>query len=513
MPFHFSSDQLIAIGSVRKRRSLAGCVYIQSLFHLITGESKLLIDLDLSGLKSKIESSCERLKNHYEQSKITKKIRSDNDGKDIEFNFKVTERQRELFDIPNVILSGSKFFKDHFRWDDLKNYDAYSKPSPIKPMFGKPNVLPYENDKSYDELMNEYEQDLAEWKNGKDFFEEEQNEINLRIDTFKKSYTQLHGDYVQRYCDLVIDSLKFSNLFPTYFDLDYKAQNKQLVIDYDLPTIQDCEFWTIPRSMDAGAHVCYPNEIPGIFSDICRSIVLRVLYEVFLADSANAVERIIFNGFVEVENSYNGGFDRLCVISIEVTRNQVLSIDLKSRDRQICFKRIDLDSVFFENIVAVSPIERALKPDRRFVDRQESSTPSIGIENLIAMKWKSFEHLIIDLIKSEFSKPRLLVRLMRSEQDSCVEVSVIDPDPIKGGKIIIHALRPVNSIDDRNVSNFLRTILNEGASKGIFITTSSYNPEAYANARGKPVVLLNGANILHLLEKHGKSIRNDLSEV
>lgn len=47
------------------------------------------------------------------------------------------------------------------------------------------------------------------------------------------------------------------------------------------------------------------------------------------------------------------------------------------------------------------------------------------------------------------------------------------------------------------------TLMNEGATKGIPVTTSDYGPDAYEFAKGKPITLLNGSNLLHLLERHG----------
>jgi len=44
------------------------------------------------------------------------------------------------------------------------------------------------------------------------------------------------------------------------------------------------------------------------------------------------------------------------------------------------------------------------------------------------------------------------------------------------------------------------------------VTTSDYGPDSYAFANGKPLVLLSGANLLHMLEKHGHRARIDLQE-
>jgi len=55
-------------------------------------------------------------------------------------------------------------------------------------------------------------------------------------------------------------------------------------------------------------------------------------------------------------------------------------------------------------------------------------------------------------------------------------------------------------------------VMNEGATKGILVTTSDYGPDAYAFVRGKPLTLLNGGNLLHMLEKHGHRAKIDLKD-
>jgi restriction system protein len=51
--------------------------------------------------------------------------------------------------------------------------------------------------------------------------------------------------------------------------------------------------------------------------------------------------------------------------------------------------------------------------------------------------------------------------------------------------------------------------MNEGATKGILVTTSDCGPDAYEFAQGKPLTLLNGANLLYLLERHGVRAKID----
>ena len=77
---------------------------------------------------------------------------------------------------------------------------------------------------------------------------------------------------------------------------------------------------------------------------------------------------------------------------------------------------------------------------------------------------------------------------------------------------MIQAKRYTNTVGVSSVRDLYGTVLNEGASKGILVTTADYGPDAYEFAKGKPLVLLSGANLLHLLEKHGHKAKIDLKE-
>jgi hypothetical protein len=48
--------------------------------------------------------------------------------------------------------------------------------------------------------------------------------------------------------------------------------------------------------------------------------------------------------------------------------------------------------------------------------------------------------------------------------------------------------------------------------KGILVTTSDYGPDAYEFAKGKPLTLLSGSELLYLLSKHGYQAKIDLRE-
>jgi len=52
------------------------------------------------------------------------------------------------------------------------------------------------------------------------------------------------------------------------------------------------------------------------------------------------------------------------------------------------------------------------------------------------------------------------------------------------------------------VRDLFGTVHNEGASKGILVTTSGYGQASFEFANGKPLELIDGANLLFLLAEH-----------
>jgi len=74
---------------------------------------------------------------------------------------------------------------------------------------------------------------------------------------------------------------------------------------------------------------------------------------------------------------------------------------------------------------------------------------------------------------------------------------------IFGGKVVIQAKRYKNTVPVSAVRDLFGTVHNEGASKGILVTTSGFGKASFEFAKDKPLELLSGTNLLYLLQEHG----------
>ena len=128
------------------------------------------------------------------------------------------------------------------------------------------------------------------------------------------------------------------------------------------------------------------------------------------------------------------------------------------------------------------------------------------------MDWQDFENLISELFSKFFSSDGQEVKVTQSSRDKGVDAIAFDTDPIKGGKIVIQAKRYTNVVDVSAVRDLYGTLMNEGAMKGILVTTANYGKDAYDFVKDKPITLLNGNELLGLLETHGYKFKIDLKE-
>jgi restriction system protein len=93
-------------------------------------------------------------------------------------------------------------------------------------------------------------------------------------------------------------------------------------------------------------------------------------------------------------------------------------------------------------------------------------------------------------------------RLTQASHDGGGDCVAYDPRPIFGDKVVIQAQRYKSTVGVSAVRALFGTVQNEGASKGILVTTSGYGKAASDFANGKPLELRSGSNLLALLADH-----------
>jgi restriction system protein len=377
------------------------------------------------------------------------------------------------------------------------------------------NVKQFEIDR--EKLKAKYENLEAKWTQEKKDFYINQDSLNENITNLKNAYFNKEATAVVKYCDYVLSNSSNIATFPISFEIEYKADEKFLVVEYvlpcieDLPKIAEVKFIAARRELKE-ILVSETQQLKNYDSTIYK-IVLKTIYELFQADTADAIELIALNGWVNAINKGTGKRVNNCIVSIQVNKDEFNSVDLSNVDPKICFKSLKgIASSKLSAIVAIKPIIQINRNDKRFVSSYDVTDSIDEGSNLAIMSWEDFEHLIREIFEKEFSYNGGEVKVTQASRDGGVDAIAFDPDPIRGGKIIIQAKRYTNTVGVSAVRDLYGTVMNEGATKGILVTTTDYGPDAYEFVKNKPLTLMNGSNLLYLLEKHGHKARIDIAE-
>jgi restriction system protein len=150
------------------------------------------------------------------------------------------------------------------------------------------------------------------------------------------------------------------------------------------------------------------------------------------------------------------------------------------------------------------------KEDKRFVESKEVLAELHSTTNLAEVPWEEFEHLVRELFTKMFTADGAEVKVTQASKDGGVDAVAFDPDPIRGGKFVIQAKRYTKVVPVSAARDLYGTMISEGASKSILVTTSHYGRDTRAFVRDKPISLIDGANLVYLLEEHGHKVRIDI---
>ncbi|WP_152391924.1 restriction endonuclease [Paenibacillus guangzhouensis] len=327
---------------------------------------------------------------------------------------------------------------------------------------------------------------------------------NISIDEFKSAYFNGDKEAVEAYCNMVLERSSYSDIFPQVFNLFYIHESKELLVEYELPNVTvvpEYKEYKYTQSRDEIKGIAFKaKDITEIYSSLVASIALRTLHELFEADQSSNLNSVVFNGVVSTVDLGTGLDIRPCLLTIQTQKEEFMKFDLSRVDVLACVKGLKAQlSPTITELTPVKPIVDLDMYDRRFVDERDMLSSLDDRPNLLEMDPFDFEHLVCNI----FAKMGLESKLTRSSKDGGVDVIAFDPRPVFGGKYVIQAKRYKNTVEVAAVRDLYGTMMNENASKGILVTTSTYGPDARSFAKDKPIELIDGRVLLHMLEEQG----------
>lgn len=357
----------------------------------------------------------------------------------------------------------------------------------------------------------------ARYQELKEEFEQEMQADNQAVDEQRARYARSDVSAIEDYCDIVLTNSVYPDCFPKTWELEYRDQSRMIVVNYDLPSpnaLPHVESYRYVKARDEIASKELSSAVQKkLYNSVIHQTCLRTIHELFEADAAGAIDVLAFNGLVNSVNPATGASGSKVIMSVSASREPFEELNLSKVDPKAAFKH--LKGVSAANLIDLAPIPPVIvlnKGDKRFIEGRDISANVDSSVNLAAMHWEDFEHLIRELFEQEFADAGGEVRVTQGSADGGVDAVAFDPDPIRGGKVVIQAKRYTNTVGVSAVRDLYGTVMNEGATKGILVTTTDYGKDSYEFAKDKPLTLLNGSNLLSLLEKHGTQARINIAE-
>lgn len=381
-------------------------------------------------------------------------------------------------------------------------------------------------EKKVEEWKSEHEVKLAGWKQeqrqweknqkkAKDEFEAAREHHNQKIDQLEAQWRQGVADAVVQHTELVLGASIYPEWMERGYTIQYDECEKLLKLEYDLPKPDKVKLVKSARFVRSTGEVTEnlisESEQKKLYDSLCYQIALRSVHELFEADEPRNIGSVAFNGVVDFVDGATGKQTRATIISAIFERDRFEELNLSAVDPKACFKSFKgVAAASLIGITPVSPLIKMDKEDKRFIAAQDTELEELESTNLASMDWEEFEHLVRAIFEKEFAVEGGEVKVTQASSDGGVDAIAFDPDPIRGGKIVIQAKRYTKTVGVAAVRELFGTVVNEGATKGILVTTADYGADAYKFASDKPITLLNGGNLLYLLQKHGFKGRIDI---
>jgi restriction system protein len=246
---------------------------------------------------------------------------------------------------------------------------------------------------------------------------------------------------------------------------------------------------------------------------IIHTMCIRSAYLMAKSDEGDWIDTICVNANQKWKDPATGVQKEGIIASLQASKADILQLQVSDLDPTACFKHLKgLSTPSVDNISPIRPIFVLNTDDSRVVENKDVAADMEDETNLAAMPWEDFEHLVRQLFEWEFGKNGVEVKVTRASRDRGVDAIMYDPDPLRGGKFVLQAKRYTRTVDVAAVRDLYGTVMNEGANRGILVSTASFGPDAYEFAKDKPISLVDGPNLIALLKRHGKNYKINLEE-
>ncbi len=443
-----------------------------------------------------------------------------------------SERAQGLLEEYRSILQATLPIDDRLDWRTFLDERPFDQPKPtlaeVQTRLGVPAArgviermrpkLREQRERAEAAADEEHARDTARWNEERERHETDLHRRRHEVEAFKRDYEAGVRDAVEHYVSLVLAASALPDGLERECAVAYEPASRTLVVEAEVPALSGmptvCDYRYVASRNAVDEKHLRPKEVAELYEDVLLQLTLRTIHEIFEGDYAGQCGLVVFNGTVADVDRSTGKDFRACIISVQAERDAFEQIDLARVDPRACFRGLKgVSGSRLSQMQPVRPIRALDTEDPRFIHADGVLADLEADQNLMTMEWQDFEVLVRDLFEEMFAARGAEVKVTRTSRDQGVDAVVFDPDPLMGGKTVIQAKRYRGAVPVAAVRELFGTMMNEGAGKGLLVTTSHFGGSALEFVKDKPITLVDGANLLHLMQNHGHKVRIDLTEV
>jgi restriction system protein len=326
---------------------------------------------------------------------------------------------------------------------------------------------------------------------------------HAEVEAFRAAFMNGERAAVLEYFHLVLMRSSYPDGFPQQFKLAYIPNNHELVVEYELPgydIVPSVRSFTYVQSSDSTKQAKRPEtERRQLYESVVSQVAIRTLHELFEGDTPRHLESVVFNGYVNTVNAATGRSEQPYLVTVRAFRERFLDRDFARLTPKTCLQDLSARvSTRPDELKGVPPVLKISEVDERFIEEADVLAGLDPRQNLMELSHQEFEALIMN----PFAKMGLKTHLTRSSNDRGVDGVAIDSNPITGGKVVVQAKRYKGLVPAAAVRDLYGTMIDEGASNGILVTTSWFGPKAREWAESKPLKLWDGTHLVYMLQEY-----------
>jgi restriction system protein len=310
-------------------------------------------------------------------------------------------------------------------------------------------------------------------------------------------------DAVEWFAGRVLDASRYPRDFPHTYQVAYRPENRDVVVEFELPpqqVVPGVRGYRYVKNRDAIEPLPrQQNEIKQRYKRLVACVALRTLHEIFSATPREVVEAVVFNGRLSAIDRATGKPTRPHLLSVSAERTVFEDLVLAAVEPAACLTR--LNALVSPNPYDLEEVEPFIAFDLkrfRFTDDLDVVAGLDSRPNFLKLTPTEFEHLVKQLFVAMGAEAWTTI----PSKDGGVDAVATSKHLFFGGVCLIQAKRWTGLVGLESVHALTGVMADHNATTGVLVTTSWFGRASEQFAKRNRITLINGAELKQLVKEY-----------